>query len=136
MGRKNWNFSRDIAENLIASYGTHAVEVATIARKGAAHGHATRLAGGFPWIMAQVIYAVRREYARKVSDILSRRTRLAQVDVLAAADCVSKIVDVMAEELDWTKERVEVEVKDAYTFLETCGLSYCQRKRCNVSSES
>lgn len=134
--RKNWSFSRDIAENLIASYGTHAVEVASIARKGARHGHATRLAGGYPWIMAQVIYAVRREYARRVSDILSRRTRLAQVDVLAAADCVAKIVDVMAEELDWTIERVEVEVKDAYAFLETCGLSYCQRNRCNVNSES
>jgi len=126
--RKQWRFSREIAENLVASYGTHAIEVAIIARRGEDRGFAQRLADGYPWIMAQVVYGIRREYARTVSDVLSRRTRLAQVDVLAAYDAVPKIVDVMAEELDWTQERIQSEVKDAQVFLESCGLEFCKKQ--------
>merc|ERR1711907_814504 len=36
--RSRWHFRRDIAEHLIASYGTHAVEVACIARRGEKKG--------------------------------------------------------------------------------------------------
>eukprot|EP00928_Gymnodinium_smaydae_P027780 TRINITY_DN21370_c0_g3_i1.p1 TRINITY_DN21370_c0_g3~~TRINITY_DN21370_c0_g3_i1.p1 ORF type:complete len:1047 (-),score=161.39 TRINITY_DN21370_c0_g3_i1:115-2847(-) len=127
--RKKWRFSRDISENLVASYGTHAIEVACIARRGEKMGFAARLADGYPWIMAQVIYAVRREYARSVPDVISRRTRLAQVDVLAAYDALPKIVDCMAEELEWDEERVQAEVANAVSFLESCGLSFCQKQR-------
>jgi len=127
--RRKWHFSRDIAENLVASYGTHAIEVACIARRGEKQGFAERLAKGYPWIMAQVVYGVRREYARTVPDVLSRRTRLAQVDVLAAYDSIPKIVDVMAEELDWSQERIQTEVDNAGVFLESCGLEFCRKQQ-------
>jgi len=130
--RKKWRFSREIAENLIASYGTHAIEVACIARRGEAKGFAKRLAEGYPWIMAQVVYGVRREYARSVPDILSRRTRLGQVDVLAAFDAIPAIVDVMAEELNWSQERINFEVSNAGVFLESCGLEFCRKQRVHL----
>jgi glycerol-3-phosphate dehydrogenase len=130
--RKKWHFTREIAENLIASYGTHAVEVACIARRGVQDGYAERLAVGYPWIMAQVVYGVRREYARTVADVLSRRTRLAQVDVLAAYDVVPRVVDVMAKELGWSQERIQAEVANANIFLESCGLNFCRKQRLNL----
>jgi len=127
--RTKWRFQRDIAENLVTSYGTRAVQVACIARRGAKQGLAARLAYGYPWIMAQVVYAVRHEYARSIPDILSRRTRLAQVDVLAASDAVAKIVDVMAQELNWSQQRIDWEVKHANEFLNTCGLKFIQEQK-------
>jgi len=127
--RQKWKFTREIAENLIASYGTHAIEVACIARRGEEQGFAERLAVGYPWIMAQVVYGVRREYARTVADVLSRRTRLAQVDVLAAYDVVPRIVEVMAGELGWNEDRVQAEVHGATIFLQSCGLDFCRKQR-------
>jgi len=130
--RQRWRFPRDVAENLVASYGTHAVEVACIARRGERDGFAERLAEGYPWIMAQVVYGVRREYARTVADVLSRRTRLAQVDVLAAYDAVSRIVDVMAAELNWSNARVQTEVRETFLFLKSCGLDFVKKQRLNL----
>lgn len=127
--RTRWRFTREIAEQLITSYGTHAIEVACIARREEKKGYADRLAVGYPWIMAQVVYGIRREYARTVSDVLSRRTRLAQVDVLAAYDAVPKIVDVMADELNWGHERVQQEVHNANDFLKSCGLEWVKKQR-------
>jgi len=114
-----------------SSYGTHAIEVACIARRGEEQGFAERLAVGYPWIMAQVVYGVRREYARTVADVLSRRTRLAQVDVLAAYDVVPRIVEVMAGELGWNEDRVQAEVHGATIFLQSCGLDFCRKQRLN-----
>lgn len=130
--RQRWRFPRDVAENLVTSYGTHAIEVACIARRGEGDGFAKRLAEGYPWIMAQVVYGVRREYARTVADVLSRRTRLAQVDVLAAYDAVSRIVDVMAAELNWSNARVQTEVHETFLFLKSCGLDFVKNNRLNL----
>jgi len=131
--RTKWRFPRDIAENLVTSYGTHALEVAIIARKGEKRGFADRLAEGYPWIMAQVVYGCRREYARSAPDVLSRRTRLCQVDVLAALDALPGIVDVMGEELNWSQERILSEVKNGTAFLESCGLEFCRKHREGIS---
>lgn len=129
--RKRWRFPRVVAENLVASYGTHAIEVAVIARKGEKEGLADRIASDHPWIFAQVVYGARREYARSVTDILSRRTRLAQVDVLAAYDAISRITDLMAQELQWSAQRMSEEVIDANNFLKSCGLDFVKRERLN-----
>jgi len=131
--RTKWRFSREVAENLIASYGTHAVEVAVLARKYEHEGLAEPIAFGYPWIMAQVVYGVRREYACSVTDVLSQRTRLAQVDVLAAYDAVPRITEKMAEELDWSSQRVQDEVQNANLFLQSCGLQFVRRERLHMS---
>jgi glycerol-3-phosphate dehydrogenase len=134
--QSKWRFQRDIAENLVASYGTHAIEVACIARRGERMGFAQRLAEGYPWIMAQVVYGARREYACTIPDVLSRRTRLAQIDVLAAYDAIPRIADVMADELQWNQERILREIKEAERFLESCGLDFCRKRHMNVKSQS
>jgi len=127
--RDVWGFERDIAENLVTSYGTHAKDVAAIGRGGAAEGLGDRISRGYPWIMAQVSYACRSEYAVSVPDVLSRRTRLAQVDVLAAYDAVPRVAEVMARELSWSTARVREEVRQANEFLKSCGLEHCRKHR-------
>lgn len=57
--------------------------------------------------MLQVRYAV-KEYACTAVDVLARRTRLAFLNVQAAYDAAPRIVEIMAEELNWSKERQQV----------------------------
>jgi len=81
-----------------------------------------KISNQHPWIMAQVVYAVRNEHARCVTDILSRRTRLCQVDVLAAHNATPKIVRRMGDELGWDMARRQKEIVRTKEFLDSCGL--------------
>lgn len=67
-----------------------------------------RLHPEFPYIEAEVIWAVRVEYARRALDILARRTRLAFLNVTAAAEALPKIVEIMGKELGWTPKQCAV----------------------------
>lgn len=66
---------------------------------------------GHPDLMAEVIVAVRNEQARKISDVLLRRTRLGILDArpLSSADSVADLSKLMGEELGWSKARREEE---------------------------
>ena len=66
-----------------------------------------RLTGDYPYIEADVVYAV-QEYACSIADVLGRRTRLAFLNVQAADQCVSKVADIMAKELNWSRAKKEV----------------------------
>ena len=57
--------------------------------------------------MLQVRYAV-REYACTAIDIMARRTRLAFCNANAAAESLPRVVDIMAEELKWSKTQKKV----------------------------
>merc|ERR1719464_2167820 len=79
--------------------------------------------------MAQVAHACRSEYACTMSDILSRRTRLSQVDVLAAYKALNRIASLMAQELKWSPGRLDKELEVAEEFLKTCGLEHALKHR-------
>jgi len=108
------------AEKLNESYGSNAKIVCELAQND--KSLRKRLSHQYPWIMAQVVYACRYEHARTATDVLSRRTRLAQVDVIAAHNATPKVVRLMAEELGWNGERRMVEIQRTKEFLESCGL--------------
>ena len=70
----------DIAAHLHWTYGDRAEQVAALARSG----FAQRLAPGYPYIEAEVLWAVRHEWALNAEDCLYRRMRLGFVDHAAA----------------------------------------------------
>lgn len=61
--------------------------------------------------MGQVAWAVRREMARTVDDVLARRTRCLLLDAKAAIEAAPKVAKLMARELgrdhDWIAEQIE-----------------------------
>ena len=65
----------------------------------------------------QVRYACQREYASTAVDILARRTRLAFLNVQAAEEALPRILEIMTEELGWSKERVKEEAAAAQDFF-------------------
>lgn len=59
------------------------------------------------YLFVKIRYGV-REYAVTAVDMIARRLRLAFLNVQAAQEALPTIVNIMAEELNWTDEEKEV----------------------------
>jgi glycerol-3-phosphate dehydrogenase len=93
-------------EPLARRYGHAAEEVLAIASESGELAHA--ILPAFPDLLAEAVYAARREQALTVADVLFRRTRLG---VLAARDVMSdgvpqRVARAMAGERGWDSARV------------------------------
>jgi glycerol-3-phosphate dehydrogenase len=104
------NIEPDIAKHLAQSYGDQAFLVLEIKKP-------ERLLKGYPYILAEVIYAVRYEYAQHAIDVLARRMRLAFLDTHAARISLPTVVSLMAKELLWDHARVNEELKMGEEYL-------------------
>ncbi len=75
----------------------------------------------FPYVRAQVVWAVRCEMARTVEDVLSRRTRALLLDAQASIDCSRDVAELMAAELGrttaWIDEQVAAFTKVAKGYI-------------------
>ena len=112
-----YGIDADIAHHLATNYGDRAWSVLSNAP-----GSIARLAPSFPFIEAEIRHGVRSEAACTAADVISRRTRLAFLDVDAALKALPRIIDVMAEELNWSESRREQEWTQTVHFLRTMGL--------------
>jgi len=116
----------DVAKHLAADYGDRAWDVAALASPTDNTEHyplrGQRLSSLYPFIDGEVRYAVRSEYAQTPVDVLARRTRLSFLNAQAALHALPKVIDIMAEELQWSEQRKEAEWKDTVTFLASMGL--------------
>lgn len=109
------NLAPDIAHHLAASYGDRVDELLNVHEK---FGR-TRLVDGYPFIEAEVIYAVQHEYAVHATDVLARRLRLGFLDNRAAQMALPRVVAIMAFALGWDDVKVRQELNDGLTFLAT-----------------
>jgi len=90
-------------------YGSDAEEVRELMR--AEPALAERLDAALPYTGAEVVWAVRREMARTVEDVLARRTRALFLNAKAAIRMAPRVAGLMARELDrdggWEGRQVE-----------------------------
>jgi glycerol-3-phosphate dehydrogenase len=91
----------DIAEHLHWTYGDRAEQVAALARSG----FAPRLAPGYPYIEAEVLWATRHEWALSAEDCLYRRMRLGFIDQ-AATQVARPRVEALLQECGAAPVRV------------------------------
>ncbi|CCJ29156.1 unnamed protein product [Pneumocystis jirovecii] len=114
----------DIAKYLSKNYGDRAWSVLDMSKLTGKRwpSRGIRLNSRYPFIDGEVRYAVRVEYAQTCTDVLARRTRLAFLDVYAALEALPKVIDIMSEELNWSKTRKEQEWKNTLEFLCSMGL--------------
>eukprot|EP00276_Gloeochaete_wittrockiana_P003040 CAMPEP_0184660406 /NCGR_PEP_ID=MMETSP0308-20130426/33776_1 /TAXON_ID=38269 /ORGANISM="Gloeochaete witrockiana, Strain SAG 46.84" /LENGTH=569 /DNA_ID=CAMNT_0027100967 /DNA_START=15 /DNA_END=1721 /DNA_ORIENTATION=- len=88
------------ARHLSHTYGDRAYDIIELMRdKG--RGLDQRLHRDYPYTEAEVVYAVRQEYALTVTDVLARRTRLAFLNSEAARSSIDRVTQLMAIELGW-----------------------------------
>jgi glycerol-3-phosphate dehydrogenase len=97
-------------EHLAGRYGTEAALVEQLVDEAPELGEP--LVPGLPYLKAEAVHATRREMARTLDDVLSRRTRarlLARDDSAAAADDVARLV---GRELGWDDAERARQVKE------------------------
>ncbi|MEA2157430.1 MAG: glycerol-3-phosphate dehydrogenase, partial [Solirubrobacteraceae bacterium] len=88
---------------LAGRYGHAAHDVLTIARERPQLAGA--IVGDLPDLLAEVVYAARREQARSLGDVLLRRTRLgllAARELGADGPVIERVADALAVELGWS----------------------------------
>ena len=66
---------------------------------------------------AEVVYFTREEMARKIVDVLFRRTNIGWFGYLGRG-FIEKCADIMGEELGWDSKRKRAEIDDAKRFFE------------------
>ena len=93
-------------EYLARNYGTEYKEIAKLAREDQALSETLNDDGE---IQAQVVYAIRNEMARTLSDIVMRRTGIGTLGN-PGEEVLRKVADVAARELRWDKEKTEKEI--------------------------
>jgi len=87
------------AEHLLDRYGTLTEEVLELTRTDPAL--ARPLADGFPYLGAEVAYAVTHEGALHVADVLTRRIRLSFEASDRGASAVAAVSAIMGDLLGW-----------------------------------
>ncbi|XP_053326450.1 glycerol-3-phosphate dehydrogenase, mitochondrial isoform X2 [Spea bombifrons] len=115
---QDYGLESEVAQHLAATYGDKAYEVAKLAKVTGKRWPIVgkRLVSEFPYIEAEVKYAL-REYACTAVDLISRRTRLAFLNVQAAEEALPRIVDIMGKELNWKEQKKKEELEAAKQFL-------------------
>ncbi|NXC32608.1 GPDM protein, partial [Campylorhamphus procurvoides] len=115
---QDYGLESEVAQHLASTYGDKAFEVAKIAQVTGKRWPIVgkRLVSEFPYIEAEVVYGV-KEYARTAVDMISRRTRLAFLNVQAAEEALPRIVDIMGKELNWSEQKKKEEFETAKKFL-------------------
>ncbi|KAF9963636.1 mitochondrial glycerol-3-phosphate dehydrogenase [Modicella reniformis] len=121
---QQFGLETEIAQHLANSYGDRAWAVASLAQSTGKRWpvFGRRVSAQYPYIEAEIRYAVRREYACNAVDVLARRLRLAFLNVHAANEALPKVIGIMSEELNWDQTRRDKETEEAKKFLMTMGL--------------
>ncbi|KAI0769123.1 DAO-domain-containing protein [Trametes elegans] len=128
---QRYGLETEVAKHLSENYGDRAWTICSYANStGKAWPlHGIRLAPGYPFIEAEVRYAVRNEYAQTAVDVIARRIRLSFLNAQAALDALPRVVEIMAGELHWSAARQKAETAAATAFLASMGLPPGARPR-------
>ncbi len=105
----DYDVTPDVAEHLIARYGSLATEVLDLIRADKALGRP--LLDGYPYLRAEVAYAVTHEGALHAEDVLARRVRLLIESSDAGLSAAPEVVAIMAGLLGWNRRRRAAELR-------------------------
>lgn len=97
-------------------YGTDRIKIDELTLEN--NGNAERLDESWPQTKGEVVWAVRKEMARKVEDVLCRRFRILFLDKQAAIRMAPKVAEIMKEELHRDQDWVKKELKEFYELAE------------------
>ncbi len=109
-----YGFDSDTAHHLNTAYGDQAKHVADLARD---ENLSDRIAPDLPNLLAEVVHAVRSEYACSTTDVLARRTRVAFLDRDAALQALETVHNLVRLELGWDDERAARDIQEARAYL-------------------
>ncbi|HUL49739.1 MAG TPA: glycerol-3-phosphate dehydrogenase/oxidase [Gemmatimonadales bacterium] len=98
------------AEHLVRRYGSEGAAIASLVERDRALGEP--IAPGRPELWAEVVHAVEREMAVRLSDVMIRRLHLFYEDADQGRRVAPRIAARMAQLLGWDERRRAVEIED------------------------
>ena len=101
---------RDVRSHLIQDYGSWAMQIASIL--DVYPEWKRRIVPGLPYLLAEAYFAVTRQKARNLDDILSRRTRVALLDPRHGSGSLEQICRVVAAPLHWSRAEIQRQIED------------------------
>lgn len=101
------------AFHLVQNYGTESRNVLKFQNLN------QKLHPDYPYLESEIVYSARNEYAESAMDILARRLRLAFLDHKATQEVLPRVIELLAFERSWDKERIEQEFSESQNFLNT-----------------
>ncbi|KAJ7491186.1 FAD dependent oxidoreductase-domain-containing protein [Mycena latifolia] len=122
---QRYGLETEVAKHLSDNYGDRAWTVCSLAEPTGESWplHGIKLSPSYPYIEAEVRYAVRHEYALTPIDVLARRTRLSFLNAHAALEALPRVADIMAVELHWSRAEKARQVARSIAFLASMGLA-------------
>jgi glycerol-3-phosphate dehydrogenase len=111
--KANNDFGKATLDYLGRNYGSEYAEIIKMARTDKILSESLNDDGE---ILAQVVYAVREEMARTLSDIVMRRTGIGTLGN-PGENVLRRVANVAAKELQWNSERIEKEISDTVNLL-------------------
>jgi glycerol-3-phosphate dehydrogenase len=119
-------FGQDTVEQLAFRYGHQAFEIAKLC--GERPELADPVVEGMPDLMAEVLFAARKEQARSVADVLLRRTRLGLVAApqLREAETIARVAALLGEAHGWDEARQRREIEAWFETVRGEGLDPAQ----------
>ncbi|MBE0687166.1 MAG: glycerol-3-phosphate dehydrogenase/oxidase [Anaerolineaceae bacterium] len=102
---ENEDFPETTINYLARVYGTEYTDVLKIARNQPEYAASINADGE---ILAQVVFGIRNEMARTLTDILLRRTGIGTLGH-PGKEVLQKVTEIAAEELNWDETRIEQE---------------------------
>jgi glycerol-3-phosphate dehydrogenase len=120
---QQFGLETDVARHLSEDYGSLAWVVCSMAKATGRRWpiHGVRIDTSYPYIEAEVRYAISRELAATATDVIARRTRLAFLNAQAALEALPRVIEIMAAELKWSNKRCQQEFEQAKKFLGSMG---------------
>jgi len=106
---EDYRVPRAVVSHLIDRYGTLAGEVLDLIRADPAL--ARPLCEGFPYLRAEVVYAVTHEDALHVEDVLMRRLRLSIESADSGTGVAEQVALIMGRLLGWSRRRRAAETR-------------------------
>ena len=104
-----YSINEKTLRHLVTLYGTHYRKVlntdpADINGPEAVCSHS-------PDIRAQIVFAVRHEWAKKLADVMFRRTPIG-MNVCLGMDACERTAEIMGNELGWNEKKRKEEIQD------------------------
>ncbi len=92
--------------------GRHGMEAKDVIQLGEEQNLLRPLGEGCPYLEVEAVWAVQRESALSLDDVLSRRTRLSSEEPDRAASMAGRIAELVGSQLDWSARQKAEAVRD------------------------
>lgn len=137
---QKYSTTEKVAEHLASNYGTRAPIILELFEDSkenklpiilANHQKEKVVDSGyqdfeFPFTIAELKYSMKYEYARTPVDFLARRTRLAFLNAKEALKAIDGVVDIMADELNWSSVTKKQHRDYAIDYISKMGITQTQ----------